>query len=66
MIKSKNKKEFGKVFVHYNPTCVFPRQSSWPVIAVRQDLLVSKHIIDENKHIIDIYVTFIGICGCTC
>ena len=44
---------------------LFSTQSSWPDIAYQQDVLVTKlsHtcIIDENKHITDIYVTFIGI-----
>ena len=44
---------------------LFSTQSSWRDIAYQQDVLVKKishtYIIDENKHITDIYVTYIGI-----
>ena len=69
ILNSKDKKKKRRIWEGICPPLLgpilFSTQSSWPDIAYQQDLLVTKlsHtcIIDENKHITDIYVTIIGI-----
>ena len=63
--KKIKKKNLGRYLSTVLGPILFSTQSSWPDIADQQELFVTKlsHtcIIDENKHITDIYLTFIGI-----